>query len=268
MSCKTIGIISIKGGVGKTTTSVNLANSLCKDFSKKVLLVDANFSSPNVGLHLGVMDHVHTSNTVLNDKSQMHEAIYEHSLGFHVLPASLKAEKVNPLKLKSKLQAVRKYYDFIVIDSSPSLNDEMLGTIMAADELFVVSTPDLPTLSTTLRAVKLAKEKNTPIIGLILNKVKGKSYELKLEDIEKAAGVPVIATLPSSYRVLEALTSVMPITHHSPLNDVSLEYKRLAGAICNESFNEPSKMAKFVSDVKEDFDNLKNHDFSHGLRYY
>lgn len=268
MSCKTIGIIAIKGGVGKTTTAVNIASSLAKDFSRKVLLVDANFSSPNVGLHLGIVDANHSLNSVINDKSQVHEAVYEHSLGFHVLPASLKAEKINPLKLKSKIQGLRKYYDFIIIDSSPSLNDEMLGTIIASDELFVVSTPDLPTLSTTLRAVKLAKEKNTPIIGLILNKVKGKSYELKMEDIEKAASVPVIATLPSSYRVLHALNDVTPITHHSPLNDVSLEYKRLAAAICGDAFNEPSKMAKFLNDVKEDYENLKNHDFSHGLRYY
>lgn len=268
MSCKTLGVISIKGGVGKTTTSVNLAAALSKEFNKKVLLVDGNFSAPNVGLHLGILDPVHTGNSVLNDKSQAHEAIYEHSLGFHILPASLKAEKTNPLKLKSKLQVLRKYYDFIVIDSSPCLNEEMLGTMIASDEIFVVTTPDLPTLSNTIRAVKLAKEKNTPITGLILNKVKNKKYELKTHQIEDAVSVPVIASLPSDYKVLEALTNVTPMVNHSPLNNVSLEYKRLAGAICGETFKEPSKFAVFKNKVKEDFQNLKSHDFKHSLRYF
>lgn len=267
-SCKTIGIISIKGGVGKTTTSINLAAALSQDFSKKVLLVDASFYSPHVGLHLGIMDPKHTLNSVMNDKSQAHEAVYEHSLGFHVLPSSLKAEKVNPIKLKTKLQSLRKYYDYIIIDSSPSLNDEMLGAIMASDELFVVTTPDLPTLSATLRAVKLAKEKNTPILGIILNKVKGKSYELSVEDIENAASVPVIASLPSTFRVLSALASITPMVQHSPLNEVSLEYKRLAAAVCGEKFDEPTKTAKLINTIKEDYDSLKSHDFGHSLKYF
>ena len=52
MGAKKIGIISIKGGVGKTSTVAALGASLAKDFNKRVLLVDANFSSPNLCLHL------------------------------------------------------------------------------------------------------------------------------------------------------------------------------------------------------------------------
>jgi len=268
VSCKTIGIVSIKGGVGKTTTAVNLASSLSSDFGKKVLLVDGNFSAPNVGLHLGMVDTVHTINSVLNDKSQAHEAVYEHNSGFHVLPASLKGEKTNPMKLKCKLQALRKYYDFIVIDSSPTLNEEMAATMAASDELLVVTTPDLPTLSNTMRAVKMAKEKNTPIVGLVLNKVKGSKYELKVSEIEEAANVPVVASLPSSYKVLEALTHVSPVVQHAPLNGASLEYKRLAAAVCGETFIEPSMVDKFKNSVKEDYESLKGHDFNHSLRYF
>jgi len=49
---KTIGIISIKGGVGKTTTVSALGAALANEFDKKVLLIDANFSAPNLALHL------------------------------------------------------------------------------------------------------------------------------------------------------------------------------------------------------------------------
>lgn len=268
MSCRSIGIISIKGGVGKTTTSVNLAAALSNEFRKKVLLVDGNFSAPNVGLHLGVINNEKTINSVLNDKAFIHDSVFEHSLGFHVITGSLKAEKTNPLKLKVKLQALRKYYDYIIIDSAPTLNDEMLGAIMASDELFVVSTPDLPTLSNTLRAIKLAKEKNTPITGIILNKVRGKNYELKVQEVEEAASVPVVGILPNTYKALEALTNVTPIVNHAPMNEVSLEYKRLAAAICGEQFTEPSMVQKFKNSVKEDYEGLKAHDFKHSWKYF
>ncbi|MFH1290833.1 MAG: ParA family protein, partial [Nanoarchaeota archaeon] len=49
---KTIGVIAIKGGVGKTTISAALATDLANHYGKKVLLVDANYSAPNLGLHM------------------------------------------------------------------------------------------------------------------------------------------------------------------------------------------------------------------------
>ena len=51
---KTIGVISIKGGVGKTTIASSLAADLVNHYGKKVLLVDANYSAPNLGLHIDI----------------------------------------------------------------------------------------------------------------------------------------------------------------------------------------------------------------------
>jgi len=54
---KTIGLISLKGGVGKTTVSAALAVNLAKKHDKKVLLVDANYSAPNLGIHMNISLH-------------------------------------------------------------------------------------------------------------------------------------------------------------------------------------------------------------------
>ena len=53
---KTIGIVAIKGGVGKTTIAASLASDLVNSYKKKVLLVDANYSAPNLGLHMDVVE--------------------------------------------------------------------------------------------------------------------------------------------------------------------------------------------------------------------
>ena len=266
---KVLSIISIKGGVGKTTSVINLASSLANDYAKKVLVVDANFSSPNVGLHLGSVEHKSTLHDVLKDKVKVTDAIYNHEYGFHFLPSSLfNTNPVNYSKLGSKLKPLTKYYDYILLDSSPSLNEELVASLQAADEHYVVTTPDLPTLSTTLRAVRLAKEKGMQIRGLILNKVKNKKYELKKEEMERLTGIPVISILNDNIKVLEALSKVKPVTLYSPYSPVSLSYKKLAALISNSWYQEPNFFKKSLGYLKDDFNNFRNHDFKKGLKYY
>ncbi|MCR4327019.1 MAG: AAA family ATPase [Nanoarchaeota archaeon] len=232
---KVIGILSLKGGVGKTTSVVSLGAALAS-FGKKVLLVDANFSAPNLGIHLNIIEPDKTIHHVLNDEIDVQDAIYDYE-GFGVIPASIYPKKqFDPLKLKDRVRKLKHKYDFILIDSSPALNSETLATIMASDELFVVSTPDVSTLTMTIKAIALAKKRGTPITGLILNKVYGKNFELSLEDIEKTSDVPVLAFIPHDVRVLESQSHFIPSTYFKPNSDVSVEYKKLAACLSGEEY--------------------------------
>ena len=234
---KTIGIISIKGGVGKTSAVVGLGAVLAKDFNKKVLLVDANFSAPNLGIQVGLINPDVTLHHVLHNKLDPDKAIYESEFGFHVLPGALLYNKeINPFMLNSKLRQLKKYYDVILIDSSPTLNNEILATMIASDELYIVTTPDHVTLSTTLRAIRAAKDKHVPIAGLILNKVHGKKFELTLDDIQTISGCEVLAVLPYELEFLEALSEGKPLPSGNNTEAVR-EMKKFAAAILGESYN-------------------------------
>lgn len=249
-SCKIIGIIAIKGGVGKTTAVANLAASLAKDFKKKVLIVDANFNAPTLGLYLGENEPKFTLHDVLSDRVPVNDAIFEHSLGFHMITSSLVPKKINPFALKSKIAHLKDYYDIILLDSSPNLNEEILATMVASDELYVVTTPDEPTLKSTINAVNVAKKKKTPIAGIIVNKVRNKRFEVSVNDIELATNVPVLAVLEDDVKVLEALARTRPATDYAPANNVSIEYKKLAGCLVGENYKDPrlfSKLKKIVS---------------------
>ncbi len=235
---KTIGIISIKGGVGKTSTVTALGAALANEFKQKVLLIDANFSAPNLALHLGFVNPEVTLHHVLNNRANANEAIYETEHGFHIMPGALLYKKINPHRLKYKIQQLKDDYDVVLIDSSPTLNEEILATMIASDELFVVTTPDHVTLSTTLRAVKLAKQRKTNITGLILNKVYNKNFELSLDEIEKAADCNVLAVLPHEVNILEALSKNIPSTLHKQ-SDATVEYKKLAAALIGEEYKDP-----------------------------
>lgn len=248
---KVIGIISLKGGVGKTSSVANLGAALA-GFGKKVLVVDANFSAPNLGLHLGLPNPEITLHDVLLNRASINEAIYEHSAGFHLIPGAYISRKVNPLGLKEKIRHLKDHYDAILIDSSPNLNDEMLSTMMASDMLLVVTSPDYPTLSATLRAVRLAKQKKTPITGLILNRVRNKSFELSIQDIEEAAEVPVISVLPEDIRVPESIASTTPVTLHKPKSNPAIEYKKLAASLIGEKYEDPRLWPRIKSIFKKD----------------
>ena len=246
---RVIGIISIKGGVGKTSCVAQLGSALA-DFGKKVLLVDANFSAPNLGFHLGLVHPKKTLHDALQGKTSIHKTIYAYNKNLHVIPGSLMNEKVNPFHLKREISKLRDFYDLILVDSSPNLNHEILATMVAADELLVVANPDVPTLSCTMHAVKEAVRKKTPITGLILNKVRNKKFELSLEEIEDSCGVPVIGYLPESVAVPESIAYTTPLPYHQPTHDVAVEMKKLAAALIQQDYKDP----RFFTQVRKLFD--------------
>ncbi|MBU2053347.1 MAG: AAA family ATPase [Nanoarchaeota archaeon] len=240
---KTIGIISLKGGVGKTSIVVALGSAIA-DFGKSVLLIDGNLSAPNLGLHLNIVDPEVTLNHVLAGKSNVRDAV--HNVGkVDVIPSSLfERFQINPLKLRDKIKNLKRKYDYILIDSSPALNEETLAAMLASDGIFVVSTPDYPTLSTTLKAAKLAKQRGTPIEGIILNKVHNKNFELSVDDIEKTTEIPIMAVIPHDINILKALSEFTPSTIHKPKSEASEEYKKLAATLIGEKYK-PVKLKSF-----------------------
>jgi pilus assembly protein CpaE len=231
-----ISFVSIKGGVGKTTLALETASALANYFGKKVLLVDANFSAPNIGLYLDLKDDL-TIHDVLGDREGLHAAIYE-SYGMDVVPASMYFnDKIDPLKLKKVLDKYRDRYDFIVIDSSPH-HSEMLPAIAAADKIFIVTTPDRVTLHTSLKAAQMAKQNKTNVEGVIINKIKDSKYEIDLSEIQSIIQLPVLARVKDNKKILEAGHFRVPLTVYDGINEISKEIKRLASSLSGKKEKE------------------------------
>ncbi|MCA9487396.1 MAG: AAA family ATPase [Nanoarchaeota archaeon] len=250
---KIVGVLSLKGGVGKTSSVISLGQSLA-DVGKKVLLVDCNFSAPNLGFHLNILDPEKTIHNVLERSANLRDSIHKME-GFDVIPAThFKEPRINPLKLKDYLKPLKRSYDVILLDSSPSLDDETLSVILASDELLVVTTPDYPTLGTTIKAVNRAKQRGTPVIGVVLNKVYNKDFEIGMKDIENTLEVPILAVIPHDVNILKAVSKFEPWPKYSPKSRSVVEYRKLAGVLVGEKYEDKNFMGFFrkVTPKKQD----------------
>jgi septum site-determining protein MinD len=231
---KVIGIVAVKGGVGKTTIASALATDLANHFGKKVLLVDANYSSPHIALHMNIENPTKTVHDVVAGRARISSAINT-NYGVDVITGDyLPSHKINPFKLKSRLDAIKKNYDFIVIDASPSVNEELLSAFVASDCLFMVSTPDEPTLTSSLKTALLAKHRNTPVHGIILNKLRDPNYELTLQEIESATGIPVVAMIHDDKTVGRAIYTRIPVPLYKRHSQFSKQISAISAVVTGE----------------------------------
>ncbi len=240
---KTIGVLSLKGGVGKTSSVVALGDAI-SELGKKALLIDGNLSAPNLGLHLNLLD-LPTLHHVLARRANIRESIHKME-NFDVIPSSIiYSSKLNPLELRDRIKPLKKRYDAIIIDSSPALNEETLAVMLASDGVIVVTTPDVPSLSMAMKAIRMARQRDISVIGLILNKVHGKYFDLSIEEIEDTLDVPVLAAIPYDVDIQKSLYEFTPSTKYSPKSDATNEYKKLAGVLIGEKYR-PFSFREFL----------------------
>ncbi len=227
---KLIVISSGKGGVGKTTTSVNLASALSKQ-GKNVILVDGNLTTPNIGLHLGLTKFPITLNDVLKGEASLTDAIYLHPLNFKLVPGSLSIRsfsEINSRKLRKVFDDLKELADYVIIDSAAGLGNEAVSVLKQADEIIIVTNPELPAVTDAFKIVTLAKEIGIPVKGIILNKVRKSDYDLGFKAIEGLLETPITTIISDHKDMREALYKKKPIIHLKPNSEHAKRYHDLA----------------------------------------
>lgn len=224
-----ISVISGKGGVGKTTLTSNLGVCLAKQ-GYSVAVVDANLTGANLGLHFGLISYPTSVHNVMNDTATLKDAIYKHPSGVDIVPASLSFEDVldtDPKNIREGIDYHLGDNDFVLIDSATGLDRETLNAMDMADELIIVTHPELPTISDALRAKSIAKKYDKKILGVVLNRV-NKSDELKKDNLAAFFDLPILGVIPEDHQVRKSVEAKKPITLGSPGHKVSQEIRRIS----------------------------------------
>ena len=242
---KIIAVVNQKGGVGKTTTAVNLTAAL-KDLGKRVLLCDFD-PQANATSGLGIdkrklQDSVYDA--VVNDVPT--KQIIESTPYGDVLPATadLAGAAVelisldNPnMRLKNALAQVKDDYDVIFIDCPPSLEMLTVNALAAADGILVpvqceyYALEGLTDLMSTLRIVKKRINPDLEIFGVALTMFDGRTnFSTQVaQEVRKHFPGKVFATVvPRNVRLAEAPSHGLPVTVYDRLSRGAAAYKAMA----------------------------------------
>lgn len=239
---KFIAVIGGKGGVGKTTTSINLGSALSK-LGKDVTVVDVNLTTPNVGIHLGTPVVPIHLNHALQGKHHVSEAVYEHPSGVKIVPASisiLDLKKTNPDNLNGVLKGLIGITDIVILDCAAGLGREALLAMDAADELLIVTNPELPALTDALKTIKLGENMGKKIKGVVLTKSK-KNDLVSIENVETILDHKVIGVIPEDSKALEALAKKDAVVLTHPRADISIGYNKLACSLLGRDYKEEKR---------------------------
>ena len=242
---KVIAVVNQKGGVGKTTTAVNLTACL-KDLGLNVLLLDFD-PQANASSRLGIDKRAvkkSVYDVIINDVPA-EEAIVSTKYG-DVLPSSadlagaaveLISTRYREFQLDRALQPVREKYDVILIDCPPSLEMLTLNGLCASDGILVpvqceyYALEGLSDLMSTLRMVKRKINPHLDIFGLILTMFDGRtnfSTQVAQEVRRHFPGKVFGTVIPRNVRLAEAPSHGLPVTAYDRSSRGSHAYKALA----------------------------------------
>lgn len=227
---KIITITSGKGGVGKTTTAINLGAAL-NFFGKDVIVVDANLTTPNVGLHLGAPIVPISLNHVLLGKAKIADALYEHESGTKIIPSSLSVKelrKIDHSKLKEVGKKLRKAADYVIYDSAAGLGEEAIAALESGDELIIVTNPEIPAVTDALKTSKVIEELGKEVKGVIITRVRGSKTEMPVANVKDMLELPILGVIPEDENMQTALVMKDALIHTHPRSKAARAYKRIA----------------------------------------
>lgn len=250
-----IAITNQKGGVGKTTTAINLGCNLASA-GYKVLLIDADpQASLTVAMGWNPEEIEYTLSDVMSasidDKINTSLGILHHSEGCDVLPANitlagtevaLVTTMCREFVLKEYIELVKSRYDYILIDCMPSLGMLTINALTAADSVLIpvqpsfLSAKGLEQLMRTISKVKKALNPKLNILGIVLTMVNArnnfdKEISQKINEIFAEHVNVFNASIPASVRAAEASASGKSLSHYEEKSKVAQAYVALTKEI-------------------------------------
>ena len=258
MMGKIHAICNQKGGVGKTTTAVNLSATLV-ELGKSVLLIDMDpqgNSSSGVGIDKDIITH--SVNDVMLNRMDINKCIYHTSFGIDIIPATIDLAMADfeiatsveekQKRLKTPLDTIKDKYDYILIDCPPSLGFLNINALVACDSVIVpvqcqyYALEGLISLLSTIRKIQSSVNSNLNIEGVLLTMFDARTKldnEVSIEVRKFFKERVYDISIPQSVKIPVAQSKWKPITFYDKGCAAAKAYTQLAAELVkkHESVN-------------------------------
>lgn len=214
-----------KGGVGKTTTAINVGVAL-QNAGHDVVVVDADLGMANLGAMLNV-EHEPSLHQVLAGNAAVSDAIAEGPGGITIVPGERNLEAfadADPAKLRKVVNALSTAYDIVLIDTGAGLSHETTIPLGLADSVLLVTTADDVAIGDTIKTAQLAEQIDGEVIGSILTRAKD---ETNVSDVADKLDLEMLSVVPED----KDATEQEPLLINDPDSYAAEAYRRLASTL-------------------------------------
>ncbi|MDQ6930409.1 MAG: septum site-determining protein MinD [Candidatus Eremiobacteraeota bacterium] len=218
MSARKIVLTSGKGGVGKTTTTVNVGAALAKR-GHRVILVDADIGLRNLDLVMGLEKRiVFDLVEVVEGRCQLKQALIKDKRfdSLHILPAAQTRDKdsVSEEQFVGVIKGLAELADFVLIDCPAGIEHGFRNAIAGADEALIVTTPEVSAIRDADRVIGKVAEKKIPV-RLIINRIRPEMVRsgdmLSVDDVCEILSAELLGIIPDDEEVIDTTNKGEPI---------------------------------------------------------
>ncbi len=231
-----ITFASSKGGTGKTVLVANIGAAMAK-LGRKVAIIDADISMANLGLMTGLEGQKTTLHQVLAGEAPASKAACNGPCGLKILPMGISIDginRANPDRLDRALKELAHGFDIMLVDSPSGMDRDAIAALKVAKELVIVVTPDIASLSNSLKLKAVAERLGIKPIGVIVSMASGKELDLSKQEISQTLELPVLGEVPEDGEVRRALAMGECVVTQSPGSPAAVEMKKIAAAISGQ----------------------------------
>ena len=237
MSQETVyAIASGKGGVGKTTTTVNLGTALA-GVGNRVVIVDADLGMANLAGFVSLGPEGTSLHDVLSGSASVESATYELADGIWAIPSGVELDgyaNASTEELTSVVETLRDRFDYVLLDVGAGVSHESVLPLGLADATLLVSTTDPAAVQDATKTVDLVGRAGGTVGGLVVTRTRP-NEPVSAEDVAEEIGGDLLVAVPEDPKVRESVHAGTPLVVHEPKSPAAQAYRYLAARLLGEA---------------------------------